>query len=165
MNTQKQSNNTKTISQFKNIKKQDTAQDKSISNEKSKYQTKKTKIKRLVDSPKLIILFLSLSVFSLSYFFTLTQIILNLLSFLIMLEIIRTIWDYLVKDNHIIKIRFIIDGAILFCIRELFVGLTMMKEEIITAVLITLLSLFTIGALVFYRHKIILHFNKDLEKS
>ncbi len=116
-------------------------------------------------SPKLLILVGALLVFSTSFWFSTTDIILNLLNFLIILEIVRTIWDYVVKDEHIIKIRFIIDGAILFCIRELFVGLTMMKVDIILSGLITLLSLLTIGALVFYRHKIVLHFDKAVEES
>ena len=116
-------------------------------------------------SPKFLILVGALLVFSTSFWFSTTDIILNLLNFLIILEIVRTIWDYVVKDEHIIKIRFIIDGAILFCIRELFVGLTMMKVDIILSGLITLLSLLTIGALVFYRHKIVLHFDKAVEES
>jgi len=116
-------------------------------------------------SPKFFILVGAVLVFALSYWFSTTNIILNLLNFLIILEIVRTIWDYVVKDGHIIKIRFILDGAILFCIRELFVGLTMMKVDIVLSGFITCLSLLTIGALVFYRHKIVLHFNKEAERT
>ena len=137
----------------------------STNQDNNNLQKQITPLGQFFTSPKFFILVGALMVFSTSLWFKTTDIIINLLNFLIILEIVRTIWDYVVKDGHIIKIRFILDGAILFCIRELFVGLTMMKADIILSSFITCLSLLTIGALVFYRHKIVLHFNKEIEES
>ena len=47
------------------------------------------------------------------------------------LEIVRTIYEYIISDNHRVKVRYIIDGAILFGIRELFVGWVMLKTNYI----------------------------------
>jgi uncharacterized membrane protein (DUF373 family) len=77
------------------------------------------------------------------------------MSFLIMLEITRTIYEYIVNPSHRIKLRFIIDGAILFGIRELFVGWIMLKTDLMLGGIITGVSLFIIGVLIWYRKRVV----------
>lgn len=134
-------------------------------------------MKKITESSKFIIVILTSILFSLSYFFGITKIIISVLSFLILMEIVRTIYDYITNPTHRVKMRYIIDGGILFGMRELFVGWIMLKstETIImfsvnipTALIgicIMLVSLLAIGILIFYRFKIIQSSPDYLEKG
>jgi len=93
--------------------------------------------------------------FSLSYFIPIAEIIIMSLSFVILMEVVRTIYEYIANDNHRVKVRYIIDGSILFSLREFFVGLVMLKTSLILGIIIVSVSLISTGALVFYRKKII----------
>ena len=63
------------------------------------------------------------------------------MSFLILLEVVRTIYEYLVNSNHRIKLRYIIDGSILFGIRELFVGWITIKTDLILGLILVFVSI------------------------
>lgn len=106
-------------------------------------------------SQKLLIFIITLIIFSVSYWFDISTIIINVMSFLILLEVIRTIYEYVVNPHHRIKLRYIIDGAILFGIRELFVGWIMLKQDFIIGSIIVFVSIFLIGILIYFRKLII----------
>jgi len=67
------------------------------------------------------------------------------------MEVVRTIYEYLTNNQHRIKVRYVIDGAILFGIRELFVGWVMLKENQEKGMLIMSLSFIGIFILIMYR--------------
>ena len=106
-------------------------------------------------SQKLLIFIITLIIFSASYWFDISTIIINVMSFLILLEVIRTIYEYVVNPNHRLKLRYIIDGAILFGIRELFVGWIMLKQDFIIGSIIVFISIILIGILIYFRKLII----------
>jgi len=118
-----------------------------------------------VNSPKFYILIVTALLFSMSYWFGISIIIIDTLSFLILMEIVRTIWDYIDNPEHRVKVRYIIDGGILFTIRELFVGLLMMKTSLELALVIVLIAIIVMGSLIFFRHKVILSSPDVIEKK
>lgn len=109
----------------------------------------------ILKSQKILILVITGIIFSTSYWFDISTIIINAMSFLILLEVIRTIYEYIVNENHRIKLRYIIDGAILFGIRELFVGWIMLKQDMILGSIIVFISIVAIGVLIYFRKLII----------
>ena len=123
-------------------------------------------MKELRESSKIVIFLLTLGLFGLSYFVGIATVIIQTLSFLILMEIVRTIYDYLTKPEHRVKIRYIVDGGILFGMRELFVGWVMLKSSTLSGIvlfgfaiptallglIIMIISLLTIGALIFFRY-------------
>lgn len=112
---------------------------------------------------KFAILSITLIIYSLSFYYDISTIIINTMSFLILLEVVRTIHEYIFNDSHRIKLRYIIDSAILFGIRELFVGWVMIKQELIIALLIMLSSMITIGILIYFRKIVIVNSPECLE--
>jgi len=134
-------------------------------------------MKRIIDNTKIVIFLITLGLFGLSYFVGIATVIIQTLSFLILLEIVRTIYDYIIKPEHRVKIRYIIDGGILFGMRELFVGWVMLKSGELSALIvmgyvvpmaviglsIMIISGLTIGALIFYRYKVIISSPDQLE--
>jgi len=106
------------------------------------------------------------------------SVIIYSLSFLILLEIIRTIVDYIIKSEHRVKIRYIIDGGLLFGMRELFVGWVMLKvpgtsgiilgtfivPSALLGLVIMTISLISIGILINFRYKVIMSSPDKLEK-
>jgi len=81
-----------------------------------------------------------------------------------LLEVTRTIYDYTVRPVNRVKVRYIIDGGILFAIRELFVGMVMMKTSLYLALIIIGMSLIVMGVLIYFRHKVIESSPDYLEK-
>ncbi len=73
------------------------------------------------------------------------------MSFLVLLEAVRTIFDFILNDKHNIKLRYVIDGAILFGIRELFVGWVMMKNDFNHGLMLSSASFFLILGLIIVR--------------
>ena len=65
-------------------------------------------IKKFYFSTKFGIFILSALAFLTSYFWGIANIIIGLLSFLIILEIVRTIWEYIILNTHRIKMRYLI---------------------------------------------------------
>jgi len=135
-------------------------------------------MKDIRESSKLIVFMITSILFGLSYFIGVTKIIIGALSFLILLEIIRTIYDYITKPEHRVKVRYIVDGGILFGMRELFVGWIMLKSNTLSGIIffgsnipaaliglfIMSISLLVIGILIFYRYKVIQSSPDKLEK-
>jgi len=121
-------------------------------------------MKKMIDSPKCLILILTSILFATSYWFDISQIIIMSLSFMILLEVVRTIYEYIVNPNHRVKMRYVIDGAILFGIRELFVGWVMLKTDLTMGLVIFGISILAIGILIFYRYKVIKSSPDSLEK-
>jgi len=91
-----------------------------------------------------ITIILGLMIFSLSYWIDLAVLMIKLLSLLIIFEIMRTIIEYITLDEHRIKIRYVIEGAIIFGIREFFVGWVMIKKDLFLGSAIMILSAFGI---------------------
>lgn len=112
-------------------------------------------MKDIIKSEKFIILLITIIIFSFSYFEDISTIIIHTMSFLILLEVVRTIYEYLVNHNHRIKLRYIIDGAILFGIRELFVGWITIKTDLILGLILVVVSIILIGILIYFRKKVI----------
>jgi uncharacterized membrane protein (DUF373 family) len=56
-----------------------------------------------------------------SLFFSLVQIIIQLLYFIIVLEITRMVIEYIKSKEHRVKIRYLIDAAIIAGIREIII--------------------------------------------
>ena len=112
-------------------------------------------MKDILKSEKFIILLITMIIFSFSYFENISTIIIHTMSFLILLEVVRTIYEYLVNSNHRIKLRYIIDGSILFGIRELFVGWITIKTDLILGLILVFVSIILIGILIFFRKKVI----------
>lgn len=112
-------------------------------------------MKVLKNKSNVFILLISLVLFGISYFVGIATVIIGSMSFLILMETIRTIYEYVVNDEHRIKIRYVVDGGILFGFRELFVGWVMIKTSIILGLIIMIASIITIGILFFYRTKAI----------
>ena len=81
------------------------------------------------------------------------------------MEVIRTIYEYIFNDEHKVNLKYVMDGGVLFGIRELFVGWVMIKTDPVSAVMIMSVSLITIGALIFYRHKIVVHKLSTIKKE
>jgi len=135
-------------------------------------------MKVFLRSSKLLILIITSIIFSLSYFVGIASVIIYSLSFLILLEIIRTIVDYIIKSEHRVKIRYIIDGGLLFGMRELFVGWVMLKvpgtsgiilgtfivPSALLGLVIMTISLISIGILINFRYKVIMSSPDKLEK-
>jgi len=99
----------------------------------------------------LIVLIITSILMSLSYFYSTSQIIIMSLNFLILMEVVKTILEYLQHDQHRVKLRYVIDGAILFGIRELFVAWVMMKTNFEKSIHIISLSVVIISILVILR--------------
>lgn len=134
-------------------------------------------MKKIYNSEKIYTVLITLLLFCVSYFIGLPEIIILSLSFLILLEIVRTIHDYIVNETHRIKIRYVIDSAILFGVRELFVGWVMLKSTgnfsmnsfnmpySLLGLSIMVISLLSIGTLIFFRVKVIQSSPDVLEKD
>jgi uncharacterized membrane protein (DUF373 family) len=123
-------------------------------------------MKEFLNSPKILIIILTIILFGVSYFTGMANVIIYTLNFLILVEIVRTIVDYINNPEHRIKIRYIIDSGILFSIRELFVGMVMMKTPALALSLIIIItSMLVLGGLIFYRHKVIKSSPDQLEQS
>lgn len=120
-------------------------------------------MKKILIKENFHILLISLLLFSSFIYFGIANVIIYALSFLILVEIIRTIYDFVFKDNNRIKLRYIIDGGILFGMRELFVGWVMLKTDLFTALAIMITSIITIGILLYYRIKVIKYSPDNLE--
>ena len=132
---------------------------------------------QMLNNTKIVIFLLTLGLFSVSYFVGIASVIIQTLSFLILLEIVRTIYDYIARPEHRVKMRYIIDGGILFGMRELFVGWVMLKSSTLSGIIsfgfavpsallgliIMIISLVTIGALIFFRYKVIMSSPDQLE--
>ena len=103
--------------------------------------------------------------FSLSIWYDIAQIIIMGLSFVILLGVVRTVFEYGTNDNHRVKVRYSIDSAIIFGIRELFVGWVMLKTDLMSGSSIMLLSLAAIYILVRVRKRVIDSSPDVLEKE
>lgn len=112
-------------------------------------------LKSIYNSSKFIIFIISGLIGIISFYFGVSIVMLSMLNFLIFLEITRTIYEYIVEDGHRIKMRFLIDGAILFGIRELFVGWVLIKNNLDLGLILMGISLLTVGILILYRIAII----------
>ena len=73
------------------------------------------------------------------------------MSFLVLLEAVRSVVSFVLDESHKIKLRYVIDGAILFGVRELFVGWVMLKKDFDDGFALALFSFFLILGLVFVR--------------
>ena len=132
-------------------------------------------MKMILKSPKITVIFITTLLYSLSYFIPIGEIIISSFNFLILMEVVRTTYEYMVNPSHRVKMRFVIDSAILFGIRELFVGWVMLKSTEVMMILglgipsaliglaIMIISMITIGALIFYRYKVIMSSPDQLE--
>ena len=118
-----------------------------------------------ISTSKIPVVLLALLLFGLTYWFKPTDIILHTLSFLVLLEIVRTVYEYTIKPNHRIKLRYMLDGAILFSIRELFIGLTLIKNDLSTGLIISGASMGVIGLLIAYRIQVIKSSPYNLEHT
>ena len=114
---------------------------------------------------QLITIIIAGGLFSLSYYFPISTIIIKTLSFLILLEVVRAIYEYATNSEHRIKVRYVIDGAILFGVRELFVAWVMLKTDIDKASIMMTLSIAAIGILILYRKAVIETSPSRLEKE
>ena len=61
-------------------------------------------MKNFIGTPNILVFLITLAIFSLSYFFSISTIIIHTLSFLILLEVTRTIYDYTVKPMSRVKL-------------------------------------------------------------
>lgn len=86
---------------------------------------------------------------------TINNTILHTLEFLILFEIIRAIAEFILNKENRIKMRYIIDSAILFSIRELYVGLVELHTNLQIGAALTGISLVSLGALIFFRTKLV----------
>jgi uncharacterized membrane protein (DUF373 family) len=120
-------------------------------------------MKQMVDGTKIGIFIITALLFGLSYYVGVSVVIIQTLSFLILMEIVRTIYEYVINPEHRVKVRYIIDGGILFGMRELFVGWVMLKTNLMLSLIIMSVSLIVIGALIFYRYKVIMSSPDQLE--
>lgn len=84
-----------------------------------------------------------------------THVILHTLEFLILFEIVRALTEFILSNNNRIKLRYIVDSAFLFAVRELYVGLVEIHTNIVLGLVITGVSLVGMGALVFLRTKLV----------
>jgi len=85
-------------------------------------------------------------------------------TFLIIMEVVRTIYEYIFKPHSRMKIRYIVDGAIFFGFRELFVGWLMLKTDLAVGTAIMALSLVGLCVVVFLRTKVIKDSPDNLDK-
>jgi len=106
---------------------------------------------KILTSEKAIILVMTVILFAMSYYINISTIIISTLSFLILMEAVRTVYDYVVLEEHKINVEYIIDGGVLFTIRELFVGLLMLKTTLILGLIITFVSVLVMGSLIYYK--------------
>lgn len=88
-------------------------------------------------------------------FSTINMVILHTLEFLILFEIVRAIAEFILNKENRIKMRYIIDSAILFSIRELYVGLVELHTNLQMGAALTGISLVALGALIFFRTKLV----------
>lgn len=88
-------------------------------------------------------------------FSSMTQIILHTLEFMILFEIVRALAEFVFDNSNRMKMRYIVDSAILFAVRELYVGLIEIHKDLILGVIIVTVSLLSLGALIFYRTKLV----------
>lgn len=78
------------------------------------------------------------------FFTTITHI----LEFIILIEVVRTVSSYIIDNNHHMSIRFIVDGAIVFMVRELILLMATPNAEKtyivfkLTSIVLVLFSLF-----------------------
>lgn len=66
-------------------------------------------------------LIVALTLFSFIFldYVSLFTVIAHLLSFIIVLEVVRMLMEFSFNKNHVMKLRYVIDGAILFFLRDL----------------------------------------------
>lgn len=102
------------------------------------------------------------------YIDDINSVILHTLEFLILFEIVRAMAEFILNKQNRVKMRYIIDSAILFSIRELYVGLVEIHNDtmitfsifgyeftMLLGIIMTFVSLTAIGALVFIRTKLV----------
>jgi uncharacterized membrane protein (DUF373 family) len=120
---------------------------------------------KVIKSDKVIVLLFTAILFGVGLKFGIAVTMISAMSFLIMMEIVRTIYEYIVTPEHRMKLRYIIDGAILFGIRELFVGWIMLKTDLNLGGIISGVSLTIIGILIWYRKQVMEISPDNLEKG
>lgn len=107
--------------------------------------------KKLQDNEQIVIVVISGILFSLINFYDISTIIIYTMSFLVLLEAVRSVVSFVLDESHKIKLRYVIDGAILFGVRELFVGWVMLKKDFNEGFALAAFSFFLILGLVFIR--------------
>jgi len=112
-------------------------------------------MERLFYSDKVLVVIFTIILFGLGLNFGIAETMISAMSFLIMMEIVRTIYEYIVNPEHRVKMRYIIDSAILFGIRELFVGWIMLKTNLILGLIIAVISIFFTWILIKFRKSVI----------
>lgn len=74
-----------------------------------------------IDGVTLIQVVIASSLFGLFYFglATFSSIVVNVLSFIVFLEIVKAISNFITNKDHVIQLRTVIDGFIVFFLRDL----------------------------------------------
>lgn len=117
-----------------------------------------------MNKSNIFIILITSMLFLFSIKYDITDIIISALSFLILMEAVRAIIEYMTNKEHRIHIRYIFDGAILFGIRELFVGWLMIKTDTVLGIIIMVSSLITIGVVLLFRYISMKQSPKAIEK-
>ena len=133
------------------------------------------KLEQLLNNTKIGIFTVTVILFFVGiYFYDLPTVILSLLEMLIMLEIVRAIFDYVVEHEHRVKVRYIVDSAIVFSVHEAYAGWIIIKkigdtnisvDNFYLGVGILIISLIAMGVLIHYRTKVIQSSPDYLEKT
>ena len=109
------------------------------------------------DLPEWGIFFITMFLFTAGFFIPggHANVLIYSFTFLIMMEVVRTIYEYIFHPHSRMKIRYIVDASIFFGFRELFVGWLMLKTELELGIIIMLISLITLCIVIFLRTKVI----------
>ena len=122
-------------------------------------------IVKLYESNKFIILIFTVILFIIGLYIGMSEILIYALNFLLLMEIVRTIVEYVIDDSHRIKMRYIIDSAIVFGIREIFVAWLMLKSDLLIGGSLMLISFIGTYLLLRFRKRIIETSPDILEKN
>ena len=105
--------------------------------------------------PEWGIFILALLMYGLGFLYGHPQVMIGLFTVLILMEIIRTIYEYISEPHNRMKVRYIVDSAIFFGFRELFVGWLMLKTNLALGLVIMGVSLLALAMIIFFRTKVI----------
>lgn len=114
--------------------------------------------------PEWFIFLFSTILFVVGYYIGFAEVMIGLFTFLIIMEIVRTIYEYMFNPESRMKVRYIIDSAIFFGIRESFVGWLMLKTNLELGLVIMVVSIMATGAFIFFRRKVIESSPDKIEK-
>lgn len=91
-----------------------------------------------------------------SYFYDMNTVIIAALYTVVFIEIYRILWEYTTRDDNRMKMRYAVDGAFVFLLKEQYIAWILLKEDYDTA--LKLIAVYTSVMIIFVIIRIVLGF-------